>query len=186
MAQNLSFSALYSNVTKKMTQVELEDQIFWESSACTNGSFHLHFHISQFPGVTIKLKMTNCSVPAQDSTRSSLQCKSHPSSLEYKHVGAALQGDKDKGEPSATMNEVNLLHLVQLTHKWRICTKWSQRTPNWRWPYSRILSPFFSYRLVYCQKYELLWQFFYHTAKRIIAKQHHLKEGFYILGNIFI
>lgn len=74
-----------------------------------NASFPLHFHISQFPGVTIKTKMTNCSVPTQDNTRSPFQCKSHPSCLAYRHFVAAIQRANDDRESKVTKTRIHLL-----------------------------------------------------------------------------
>lgn len=106
---NLSFRDLYINVTNcsgrscKTIRPELVHFTFTST-------------LASFPGVTIKLKMTNRFVPAQDSTRSPLQHKSYHSCLGYKHTGAALQGETDKREPSATMKLI-FLHCVQLTQK---------------------------------------------------------------------
>lgn len=81
-----------------------------------NDLFHLHLHISQFPGVTIKLKMTNCSAAAQDSTRSSLQCKWHaPLALRTNILWLLSKETKDERECYAAMKEVNPEHLVQPT-----------------------------------------------------------------------
>lgn len=64
-------------------------------------------HVSQLPGVATRLKMTNCSVPAQLCTRSQFQREPRPPScLECKLFPvAALQGDKDETEPGATTKE---------------------------------------------------------------------------------